>query len=132
MSRSGYSDDYEYIGLYRHAVDRSFNGARGQAFLRKLAAALDALPVKALITDAVRDDAGNVCALGAVDPSAEGYDAEELARHFGIARAMAAEIVYKNDEYHTQYYSFRTPETPEQRWTRMCEWVRSKLLPEFD
>lgn len=122
MSRSGYSDDYEYAELYRGAVHRATTGYRGQHLLRKLRDALDAMPVKRLITDAIKDDRGDVCALGALDSTAPLYDAEDLAEHFGIARALAAEIVYINDEW----YGI---ETPEQRWTRMRAWVESQISP---
>ena len=123
MSRSGYSDDDEHVHLYRQAVARAMHGVRGQAFLRRLRDALEALPTQRLIADALRDDAGDVCALGAVDATLreDAYDADELARHFGIARAMAAEIVYENDE------AWRRAETPEARWIRMRTWVASQI-----
>ena len=128
MSRSGYSDDGEgNVYLYRQAVERSIRGARGQAFLRKLRDALDAMPVHRLITDDIKDETGEVCALGAVDPNATGYDADDLAPHFGIAPALAAEIVYRNDEWYgdMQYCRSQMDETPEERWTRMRAWVDS-------
>jgi hypothetical protein len=122
MSRSGYSDDYDgSIDLYRQAVHRATTGHRGQYLLTKLRAALDAMPAKRLITDAIKDEAGDVCALGALDPNCKGYDAEDLAAHFNIARSLAAEICYENDE------SWRRNETPEQRWTRMRAWVESQI-----
>lgn len=98
MSRSGYSDDCENVGLWRGAVERATKGYRGQHLLRKLRDALDAMPRKQLITDAIKNESGEVCALGALDPQAPVYDAPELAEHFRIARALAAEIVYLNDE----------------------------------
>lgn len=61
--------------------------------LKKLLAALDAMPVKRLIANVIRNAAGDVCALGAIDPTVKEYDAEDLARHFKIAHALAAEIV---------------------------------------
>lgn len=125
MSRSGYSDDCGNLGLWRGAVQRATLGYRGQHLLRKLRDALDAMPTKRLITDAIKDDAGEVCALGALDSNAPLYDAPELAKHFGIAHALAAEIVYMNDEYPPW-----TPETPEQRWTRMRAWVDAQIVPE--
>jgi hypothetical protein len=90
------------------------------------------MPVKRLIADAIKDDSGEVCALGALDPKAPAYDpdeyeeghARELADHFGIAHALAAEIVYMNDEY----MSWRGHETPEERWTRMRAWVESQIV----
>ncbi len=126
MSRSGYSDDCENLGLWRGAVDRATFGARGQHFLRKLLTALDAMPEKRLIVDAIKDETGSVCALGALDSNAPVYDAEDLARHFGIARALAAEIVYVNDEHDTCGQT----ESPEQRWTRMRAWVAKQIVPD--
>ncbi len=125
MSRSGYSDDCENIGLWRGAVKRATQGYHGQHLLKKLLTALDAMPVKRLITDAIRDESGEVCALGALDPNVKVYEAEELAHHFHIARALAAQIVYMNDEW----CSWRLrDETPEQRWTRMREWVDKQIV----
>ena len=124
MSRSGYSDDYEHVELYRQAVHRATTGYRGQHLLRKLRAALDAMPVKRLITDAIADSAGEVCALGALDPTVKAYEADGLARHFGVARSLAAEIVYVNDEH------WGRNETPEARWVRMRAWVESQIVPE--
>lgn len=128
MTKSGYTDDYEDTGLlnlYRQAVNRAIHGKRGQSFLRKLRDALDAMPTKRLIVDEIRNDSGDVCALGAVDPHAKGYDADDLAQYFGIARSMAAEIVYLNDEAD----HWRQRETPEQRWTRMRAWVDKQIVP---
>lgn len=128
MSRSGYSDDCENLGLWRGAVARATFGARGQNFMRKLMTALDAMPEKRLIADAIQDTSGAVCALGAVDAKAPVYDAQDLARHFGIAWALAAEIVYENDEHLD--YQRSIPETPEERWARMRAWVAKQITPD--
>lgn len=128
MSRSGYSDDCENVQLWRGAVRRATIGYRGQHLLKKLLAALDAMPTKRLIADDIKNEAGEVCALGALDPNAESYDDEDLAKHFGVARALAAEIVYENDE-HFPYWTKQT-ETPEQRWTRMRAWVAAQITPD--
>jgi len=127
MSRSGYSDEYEHVQLWRAAVDRATFGKRGQAFLRRLRDALDALPVKRLITDALVDEHGDVCALGAVDSTTniDPYDRDAVAAHFKIAPALAAEVAYMNDEF-----CWRRDETPEQRWTRMRAWVEKQIGPE--
>lgn len=129
MSRSGYSDDCENLSLWRQAVDRSIRGKRGQAFLREMAAALDAMPVKELIAlDLVRED-GSVCAIGSVavarqiDVAAiDANEPQDVADAFGISRALACEIAYENDDHDWR-------ETPEARWTRMRAWVESQLLP---
>lgn len=142
MSRSGYSDDCEHVGLWRGAVHRATTGYRGQHLLRKLRDALDAMPAKRLIVDAIRNDDGDVCALGALDPSVDEYDAEYLADRFGIARALAAEIVYQNDELGDRYEpvdivgrgrSWTTiHETPEERWIRMRAWVDAQIVRGYD
>lgn len=139
MGRSGYSDDYdeEIPGcLWRQAVHRATTGYRGQHLLRKLRDALDAMPVKRLIARAIKDEAGEVCALGALDPSApawtdeddDGWDhSRKLAKHFNVAHALASEIVYMNDEY----MSWRLrDETPEERWIRMRAWVDEQIVRE--
>ena len=131
MSRSGYSDDYagdcDYpnaLELYRQAVHRAVTGYRGQAFLKRLRDALDAMPTKRLIVDSIRDERGDVCALGAVDPDVAEYDARRLAGHFRIATSLAAEIVFENDEAHR----WKRRETPGQRWTRMRAWVDTQIV----
>ena len=124
MSRSGYSDDCEYVDLWRGAVDRATFSVRGQRLLRRLRDALDAMPVKRLITNQLVDADGEVCALGAVDPAKhiDPDDLEAVGRHFDIDEALAAEIVYMNDE------AVYRPETPGQRWARMRLWVEKQIL----
>src|SRR5690348_13620283 len=113
MSRSGYTDDCDNVCLWRAAVDSALHGKRGQAFLREMLAALDALPNKRLIVNELVSD-GECCALGAValkrgtDVAAvDTYDPDQLSDVFGIAPAMAAEIMWINDE--------RRAATPEER-----------------
>ena len=81
MSRSGYSDDFDSEDipgcLWRQAVHRATTGYRGQHLLKKLRDALDAMPVKRLIAHSIKDEAGNVCALGALDPTAPAYNQDE-------------------------------------------------------
>ena len=127
MSRSGYADDGDDPGLWRGAVRRATTGYRGQYLLRRLRDALDAMPVKRLIADAIKDETGDVCAFGALDPSASLYSARDLAEHFGIAMALAAEIVYMNDE--ALHWRSRD-ETPEARWIRMRAWVDEQITAE--
>ncbi|GDY37734.1 hypothetical protein [Acidovorax sp. NB1] len=110
MSRSGYTDDYGdddplAMGRWRAAVNSALNGKRGQAALREVLAALDAMPEKALIGESLVTADGDYCTLGVlgakrgldmttVDP--EDWDA--VANLFGIAPAMVREIVWENDE----------------------------------
>lgn len=107
MSRSGYNDDSEDTWSFirwRGAVNSAINGARGQAFLRELLTALDAMPEKELVSEELQAD-GSFCALGVVG-KARGIDLEkidtedfaELSKTFGIAESLAREIMYENDE----------------------------------
>lgn len=133
MSRSGYIDDGDdqwRAIMWRGAVRKSITGARGQAFLKEMLAALDALPEHRLVAMALEEE-GAVCAMGAVG-KARGVnmttvDPEDwtiVAPLFGIASALAREIAFENDE------GSYDPETPEQRWTRMRAWVVSQIEPE--
>lgn len=147
MSRSGYSEDCENLGLWRGAVDRAIKGKRGQAFLREMAAALDAMPVKELVADDVVRDSEHVCAMGAVivarrlDVSTvDIYYADDTAGMLGIAGALAKEIAYENDECGRVRIEEEGPfqpwtcprvswrdETPAERWQRMRKWVDANL-----
>ncbi|WP_043204897.1 hypothetical protein [Burkholderia cenocepacia] len=108
MSRSGYIDDYDEDGtggLWRGAVMRAIRGKRGQEALREIAAALDAMPMKALAAESLVTEEGEFCTLGALG-NARGMDMsridpddwEAVAAAFGIAPSMVREIVYWNDE----------------------------------
>lgn len=131
MSRSGYSDDIDdqlALGRWRAQVKSAIRGRRGQAFLRELIAALDAMPVKELIADELVTTDGDVCAIGAVcqmrgiDVRNVDYDSpEDVAEKVGIARQMVAEIEYENDEGGWK-------ETDEQRWQRMRRWAAANVV----
>ncbi len=124
MSRSGYSDDCGGWDLicWRGAVNSALRGKRGQAFLVELRDALDAMPEKRLVADTLEAD-GQFCTLGVLGAK-RGIDMSNIDAHcretvsgaFGIAPAMAAEVVFENDECGWN-------ETPEQRWQRMRKWV---------
>jgi hypothetical protein len=128
MSRSGYSDDYEHMNIYRATVERSINGKRGQAFLRELASAMDDMPVKRLISNELVTEQGDVCAIGVVckkrglDANIDVEDRDQVARLVGISPSMAAEIEFENDEGYPAY-----KETPEEKWTRMRKWVDEQI-----
>ncbi len=124
MSRSGYTDDCDNLELYRASVERALKGKRGQNFLREMLAAMDAMPDKALIARELVDADGSCCALGTVfkargiDTSAiDKYDGEAVGGALGIARAMAYEVEYMNDE------GALGNETPTQRFQRMRAWI---------
>ena len=132
MSRSGYSEDCDGadLAMWRGAVASAIRGRRGQAFLVELIDALDALPEKRLGADALRTDDGDFCTLGCVG-HARGLDLSEIdpedrkavAGAFGIAGAMAAEIMFENDVD----FDYSRQETPEARWGRMRHWAEANL-----
>ena len=134
MSRSLYSDDGEFLDLYRQAVESAIKGKRGQRFLRKLGDALDAMPVKRLITDELVTADGEVCALGClglaqnlpmvgVNPEAHGL----LSRIFNVAPSLIREVEFENDDH--DHWSDAS-DNPEVRWYRMRRWVTSNLTEE--
>jgi hypothetical protein len=141
MSRSGYDEsdcDYAMMNLYRANVDRAFAGRRGQAFLKEMLAAMDALPEKKLIPNLMQEETGEVCAIGSVG-KARGLDMERLnalaededpdlgrfvGKKFGIAECMARDIMYMNDE------AVWKTESPEERFVRMRKWVEEQIKKE--
>lgn len=137
MSRSGYTDDIDNEWAFirwRGAVASATRGKRGQALLRELLEALDAMPEKRLIANSFAAE-GGYCTLGVIgakrgaempviDEDDFGFDPlevrEEAAAALDIAPAMAAEIIYWNDEGGWN-------ETPEERWVRMRNWVAEQI-----
>lgn len=130
MSRSGYVDDFDdprSLTMWRGQVASAIRGKRGQAFLRELQQALDAMPTKRLIAHELKQD-GEVCALGSVgirrgvdlgalDPD----DYDKLAEVFGIAHQLVREIEWLNDEWWGS-------DSPEQRWQRVRDWCDSNIM----
>lgn len=159
MSRSGYSDECDGWALirWRGAVASAIRGKRGQQALREIAAALDAMPEKALAADSLVTADGEYCTLGALG-AARGMDLAAIdpedraavAEAFGISEALAAEIMFENDnnywyedardyfnfvvcgpmrpwESHTQLRWRTDPRAAERRWSRMRQWVTSHI-----
>ena len=165
MSRSGYTDDNEdplAHGRWRQAVKRSLEGKRGQALLRELVEALDAMPDKRLYSGSFATADGEFCTLGVLgakrgtkmDDLGDDYecDTETVGQRFGIAPAMAAEIMYMNDEYAVDEWKWADVEIcgplradwrdhrvrsvrvhndnhPVERWQRMRAWAVANLKP---
>lgn len=130
MSRAGYSDDIDQWQMirWRGQVASAMRGKRGQAFLRELIVALDALPEKKLITNDLQHG-DNVCAIGSVGllrgldmSKLDPHNPEGIANAFGIAHQLVREIEWMNDEG-----VFGA--TPEARWREMRAWAVSGLLP---
>lgn len=168
MSRSGYIDDNEdplAHGRWRQAVKRSLEGKRGQALLRELLIALDAMPDKRLYPGSFATVDGEFCTLGVLgakrgakmDDLGDEYDCDTatVGQRFGIAPAMAAEIMYMNDEYavdewkwvdvvicgpmpphhfppygpkkHERSVCVHNDNHPRERWEQMRKWVAENL-----
>lgn len=128
MSRSGYSDDLEplTLGRWRAQVASSIRGKRGQKLLVDLLEALDAMEIKELISNELETSDGAVCALGALGKK-RGYnmknvdveDSDKVASMFDVARQLACEIVYLNDE---GYFA-----SPAARYHYMRKWVADQI-----
>ena len=131
MNRSSYTEDPEYNWQYicwRGAVNSAIKGKRGQAFLKELLEALDALPEKKLIAEELVTPTGEVCAMGAVmvkrgiDASQfDTYNSEKIAQTMGIADALVREIEFINDEACWQEI------TPEKRFEIVRGWAANHL-----
>lgn len=130
MSRSGYSDDLDVLdlGRWRAIIRSATKGKRGQAFFKALVEALDAMPVKELISSDLQDDSGCMCTLGALAAhrgvpleTLDTYDYSQLGETFNIAHQLAQEVIYENDE------GSWCCETPENRWHRMRTWAAKQI-----
>lgn len=134
MSRHGYNDDCDIdplqLGRWRGQVMSSIRGKRGQAFLRELRDALDAMPDKWLVASELENE-GEYCAIGCVG-RARGLDManidpeepEQVAAAFGISEPMAREIMWENDE---NTYGESRPDHGTRRWQYMRKWVERHL-----
>ena len=161
MSRSGYCDDYGdddplALGRYRAQVASAIRGRRGQALLRELLAALDAMLDKQLVAGELEAD-GQFCALGVVGharglnlASLDTYDVESLGGTFNIADQLAREIMWVNDEYigawdwvrieicgpmrgwdqHHQDVRVPNEQAGAQRWKAVRDWVAAHITKE--
>lgn len=132
MSRSGYSDEIDdqlEYGRWRGRVASAIRGKRGQAMLRELRDALDALPEKRLVAGVLKDEDGCCCTAGVILDAKgvpdlvnrEGDDHDWIAQKLNVAPCVIQEIEWENDE------DCYTAETPEQRWVRMREWVERRI-----
>ena len=134
MSRYKYSDDCDGWALirWRGAVYSAIRGQRGQAFLRGMLTALDAMPQKRLIANRL-EQAGEHCALGVVgaargvrigslDVDDDEYDRKAIGELLNVAPALVAEVMFENDE------GGWLNETPEMRWERMRDWVVLQIV----
>lgn len=163
MSRSGYCDDYGdddplALGRYRAQVRSAVRGKRGQALLRELLAALDAMPDKRLVAGELEAD-GQFCALGVVGQARglnlstiDTYNVESLGPKFNIAEQLAREIMFVNDDlvnderwvefetvgplrpWESRHQSMRVPDETAgfKRWQEVRTWVAAHILENND
>lgn len=143
--RIRFSEDEDFNNaaiLWEANQERSLKSRKGQAVLRRLEAALLALPEPKLVADEIKTADGIVCALGALAIS-EGYQGNlelpetsfdawgntgsevedamlALAKLLDVPRLVAVAIIRENDE------DYRV-KTPEQRYNHVLAWTRSWL-----
>lgn len=158
MSRAGYHEDGSEWDLirWRGAVTSAIRGKRGQAFLREMLAALDALPEKKLITGALVFDGqadwdtevivgadrlvmgdghpvqiGDVCAMGAV-VRARGQDVSQIDPYCAedVAGIMGVADALAREIAYINDEEGPHRESPEQRFQRVRRWVEAKIYKE--
>jgi hypothetical protein len=153
MSRSGYNEDGDgdnwSLICWRGAVNSAIKGKRGQAMLRDLLAALDAMPDKRLVAGDLEVD-GQFCALGVLGQarnltlaSIDTYDWGALGTNFNVAEALAREIMWINDEsvrtheyvatgepYTNEWKRVEVTNAPLRRWEIVREWVENNITKE--
>jgi hypothetical protein len=138
MSRSGYGedccDDPLAWGRWRGAVGSAIKGERGQAMLHELVQALDAMPDKRLFPHSFATAAGEFCALGVLGAQRgtrmgdlgdeDDCSPDLVGQRFGIAPALAAEVMFLNDEGLVNPWR---DGAPSQRWELMRKWAQEQL-----
>jgi|ERR1700679_542053 len=139
MARHGLSEiegfddvgDILSYGRWRGAVASILRGKRGQAFLRELLRALDALPMPRLISGELEDCNGEVCALGAVGrvrglqmAEIDIEDYEQVATAFFVHEKLAQEVMFINDEW-----GYKPNSVPgmEHRFRVVRDWVLKNI-----
>jgi hypothetical protein len=146
-------DGDDYLGyaeqcLWEQAQWNALHSKRGRSVLEELEAALLAMPEHRLAEGSIVTAEGLTCALGelavyrqvksgedrptaletlweeypgdeiAADGEEDSYT-EDLGRGLGLTNALTVQVAYINDELWAT--------TPEERWTRMLDWVRNAL-----
>ncbi len=146
MSRAGYNDDGDgdnwSLIRWRGAVASAIKGARGQALLRELAAAMDAMPEKVLIAGAAAAD-GCVCTLGvvaqargldlqALDADMQDWEWDSIAKQLGVSPALVREVMWENDEVFgdDRWIEFEVCGPMRQHWPDWGKHKRTALVPD--
>lgn len=136
-SDSDYDYDYDYVypdALALGATLRAIEGKRGQKALKEMAVAMDAMPVKRLCAEDLKNADGDFCALGVL-ASARGVDIDRLdafdhnqvAAALNVAPSFASEVAFENDRglqtWHWEVFEICGPLQPGQKrtWTVQVE-----------
>lgn len=93
MSRAGYSDDFEggELNVWRGAVKSAIRGKRGQAFLKELAAAMDAMPDKRQRLGALYDEANKGEGATLCENDLYGFNLDQLDP-MAVAQNLCCEV----------------------------------------
>jgi hypothetical protein len=162
MSRSGYIDDCDYDQwrhiMWRGQIASTIRGKRGQAFLKEMLAALDALPEKRLIKNHLVIDPVDVygpptadqyyrdnpyqttkpefaevgvCAIGTVGLN-RGIDMKALDPEDYNAVAATFGITHQlvREIEYVNDEQWDTLNTPESRWQRVRDWCVANIIPD--
>ena len=132
MSRSEYyedgDDDLWAMIRWRGAVASSIRGRRGQAMLKELLSALDAMPRKRLVSGELMrqgvDGEWDCCTIGCLALArgldwSDGRENAQIAIAMNVAEPLVREIEYLNDDYYSH--------NPEKRFAEMRAWVASQI-----
>ncbi len=132
MSRISYSEDEDYPGqfnLWQANCRRSLRGKQGQEELRLLRDALLAIPDKRLIHGSLVSEDGEVCAIGAYAKhkglDLQKFDPEDETDAVGIEAGMPKLVAWKVVEMNDMELGSHV--SPEDRYTRMLNWVENQL-----
>ena len=154
--RANYSEEESYPGefeLWQANCTRSRQGRKGGEGLRRLEAALLALPSRKLHNDVFVKTNGECCAIGALAVQEEigrgstreeaitncatgdATKVEEIGVKLGMPRLVAWAVAVENDQYEGRMVAapelprgtcFRQ-ETPAERYERVVGWVQQEL-----
>lgn len=147
MSRTGWTDGDDSDNANWHAImtagaiKSAIRGKRGQAFLRDLAEALDAMPEKRLADGLLVDQDGCKCALGVLGahrgldlqalqpdmphPESFDWDQEAIAAAFGVAGSLTNQIQWINDGKFA--WGVDADKDQKLRWQYVRNWVAENL-----
>ena len=114
---------------WRLAVARAIQRKSGQAFLKEMKAALEALPEKKLLMENLQDEYedGAVSALGAIGrlrnlkmSNIDPEDYEQIAALFKVPHSLVCEVMYMNYDHWWRL-------SPKARYKKVIGWLESQI-----